>query len=90
MDRSTLLGLVNDSVSPNSTYYVAPVGTIGLPNIPWRQVADMSDGVTNILVHGDELYALTFKDAPHYKVVRLDARSPDFKSPKLWCPSVWH
>ncbi len=81
------LGLVNGSVTPNSAYYVAPVSAIGQPKTPWRKVADMSDGVTNIVVHGDELYALTYKDAPRYRIVRMDARKPDFKSAQVVVPA---
>lgn len=65
------LGLVNGSVTPNSAYYIAPASSVGKPNPQWRKISDMADGVTSIVVHGDELYALTYKDAPHYKVLRM-------------------
>ena len=81
------LGLVNGSVTPNSAYYIAPANTIGQPNPPWRKVADMSDDVTSIVVHGDDLYALTYKDARHYKVVRMDARKPNLTSAEVVVPA---
>lgn len=81
------LGLVNGSVTPNSAYYVAPVSTIGQPNPPWGKVADMADGVTSIVVHGDDLYALTYKDAPRYKVLRMNARKPDIRSAEVVVPA---
>lgn len=81
------LGLVNGSVTPNSAYYVAPASSIGEPNPQWRKIADMADGVTSIVVHGDELYALTYKDAARYKVLRMDARKPGFRSAEVVLPA---
>jgi prolyl oligopeptidase len=76
-DSRYALGLLNGSVTPNSAYYIAPVDSIGKSDPGWRKVADFADGVTSIAVHGDDLYLLTYKDAPRYKIVRLDARKPD-------------
>lgn len=81
------LGLVNGSVTPNSAYYVAPAASIGKPNPQWRKVADMADGVTSIVVHGDQLYALTYKDAPRYKVLRMDAGKPNLRSAEVVVPA---
>jgi prolyl oligopeptidase len=80
------LGLVNGSVTPNSAYYIARAGTIGKSTRDWRKVADMSDGVTSLKIHGDDLYALTYKDAPRYKVVRMSARKPDLESAEVVVP----
>ncbi len=33
--------------------------------------------MTDIAVQGDELYLLTYKGTPRYKVIRIDARKPD-------------
>ncbi len=71
------LGLLNGSVTPNSAYYIAPVDSIGKSNRDWRKFADLADGVTSVAVHNDDLYVLTYKDAPRYKLVRTDARHPD-------------
>jgi len=81
------LGLVNGSVTPNGAYYIAPANTVGQSNTPWRKVADMSDGVTGIVIHGDDLYARTYDGAPRYKVVRMNARKPDFRSAEVVVPA---
>ncbi len=81
------LGRVNGSVTPNSAYYIAPASTIGQANTPWTKVAGMEDGVTSVVVHGDDLYALTYKDAPRYRVVLLDARHPDLESAQVVVPA---
>ena len=81
------LGLLNGSVTPNSAYYIAPVETIGKPSTPWRKIADFSDGVTDIAIHGDDLYLLTYKDASRYKVLREDAQSPDLAAAEPVIPA---
>jgi prolyl oligopeptidase len=79
-DSRHALGLLSGSVTPNSAYYIAPVESIGKSNTSWRKVADFADGVTSIAIHGDDLYLLTYKDAPRYKIIRIDARKPDLGS----------
>jgi prolyl oligopeptidase len=81
------IGVLNGSVTPNSAYYIAPVDTIGKPNTPWRKIADFADGVTNVAVHGDDLYLLTYKDAPRYKITRIDARKPDLTAAETVVPA---
>jgi prolyl oligopeptidase len=80
------LGLLNGSVTANSAYYIAPVDTVGKRNTPWRKIADFSDGITDIDVHGDDLYLLSYKDASRYKVLRMDAQSPDLASAEVVVP----
>ena len=79
-DSRYALGILNGSTTRNSAYYVAPVDSLGKSNTSWRKVADFSDGVTSVVVHGDDLYLLTYKNAPRFKVVRMDARSPNLAS----------
>jgi prolyl oligopeptidase len=71
------LGVLNGSVTPNSAYYIEPIADLGKTNTAWRKVADFADGVTSIVTHGNDLYVLTYKNAPRYEVVRIDARDPD-------------
>ena len=78
--------LGSPGVSANSAFYVAPVAAIGQSNLEWRKVADVSDGVTSIAVHGGDLYVLTYKDAPRYKILRTDARKPDIASAETIVP----
>jgi prolyl oligopeptidase len=81
------IGVLNGSVTPNSAYYIAPVDAIGKPNTPWRKIADFADGVTDVAVNGDDLYLLTYKDAPRYKITRIDARKPDLTAAETVVPA---
>ena len=78
-------GILNGSTTPNSAYYIEPLADLG-KTANWRKVADFSDGVTSLRVHDDDLYLLTYKDAPRYRVIRLDARRPDLSSAEVVVP----
>jgi prolyl oligopeptidase len=80
------LGYINSGVSPNSAYYIEPVADLGGANSAWRKVADFSDDVADIAVHGDELYVLSYKNALRYKVIRTDARHPDLAAAETVVP----
>lgn len=80
------IGLINPGVSPNSSYYIEPVEAVGTSNSAWRKFADLSDDVTDVAMHGEDLYLLTFKGASRYKIVRTDARHPDLSSAEVVVP----
>ncbi|QSQ24512.1 S9 family peptidase [Pyxidicoccus parkwayensis] len=52
----------------------------------WKKVADAADGVTAAALHGDELYLLTRKDAPRFKVLQVDANAPDLARARTVVP----
>ena len=80
------LGGISNGTSPNNVFYIEPVADLGGTNSAWRKVADFSDDVADIEVHGDDLYLLSFKDALRYKVLRLDARQPDLANAETVVP----
>ncbi|HYL61640.1 MAG TPA: prolyl oligopeptidase family serine peptidase [Candidatus Methylomirabilis sp.] len=80
------IGWVKSGVSPNSSYYIEPVEAVGTSNSVWRKCADPPDDVTDVSVHGDDLYLLTFKNALRYKILRTDARNPDLSSAEVVVP----
>ena len=79
------IGILNAGVARNSSYYIAPAEVVGKSD-SWRKVADFSDLVSNIALHDDDLYLLTYKDAPRFKVIRTDARKPDLASAESVVP----
>ena len=82
-DSRYALGVLNGSTTRNSAYYVAPIDSVGKSNTVWRKVADFSDGVTSVVVRGDDLYLLTYKNAPRFEIVRTDARKPDLAAAQI-------
>ncbi|MBV9147358.1 MAG: prolyl oligopeptidase family serine peptidase, partial [Acidobacteria bacterium] len=80
------LGVLNGSTTPNSAYYIEPLSDLG-KNHSWRKIADFADGVTDVQLRDDNLYLLTYKNAPRYKVLRTDARHPDLASAETVVPT---
>jgi prolyl oligopeptidase len=66
-------GVLIDGVDRFVSVYVAPKATLsGSPAaIPWKLVITQDDKVTNAVVHGSTVYALTAKDAPRFRVVQF-------------------
>ena len=87
------VGEINEGgTSSNSEFYVEPVADLGKARPAWREVAALSDDVVrtatapSFAIHGDDVYVLTSKDAPRYKVIRTDARHPDLASAETVVP----
>ncbi|MET0623885.1 MAG: prolyl oligopeptidase family serine peptidase [Pyrinomonadaceae bacterium] len=71
------LAWVVSGVGGASTVYAAPLSSIGKPGTPWLKVCGPEDETTQAVAHGDDLYAVTAKGAPRYKVVRTSLSRPD-------------
>ncbi len=68
-----LAGVLINGVDPFATIYLAPKSALANPAaIPWKLVIRPEDKVTNAVVHGNTVYALTAKDAPRFKIVKFD------------------
>lgn len=59
------------------TVYRAPLDAIGKPNVPWQKVFDRADLIRRMVLHEDDLYLMTSKEAPRYKIVRTRLSRPD-------------
>jgi len=87
-DSKYALGVIGSPIAqPNSAFYIAPMSSVGKKGTVWRKIADLSDDVADIAMHGNDLYLLTFKNTPRYKIVRLDARNPNLASAETVVPS---
>jgi len=63
------VALVMDGVSPNFAAWHSTLAALraGRPN--WQPVVRKADGVVAVVLHGDRVYALTYRDAPRYRLV---------------------
>jgi prolyl oligopeptidase len=57
----------------------------GMPS-PWKKICDVADSVTDFAVHGEEIYLMTCRGAPRFKVVRTQLASPHFASAETLVP----
>ncbi|MBW4502137.1 MAG: prolyl oligopeptidase family serine peptidase [Scytonema hyalinum WJT4-NPBG1] len=63
--------------------YVATLASFNQGTPEWKKVCDAIDEVKLFDVHGDDLYLLTHKNAPRYKIVKTSLKNPDFSSAEL-------
>ncbi len=71
------LAIVRHGDLKDLALYIAPVTALNGAATPWKQIIDRSHQVTDFEVHGNELYLLTHKNAPRYKVLRLNLARAD-------------
>lgn len=80
------VALIYHGADPAVTLYVATLADVTGANAPWRRVADVSDAVSDFAIHGDQIFLLSHKDAPRYKVLEVEARAPDLANAKTVVP----
>jgi len=80
------LGVIEHGVLNEATLYKAPVEEVGKPDTTWEKICDVSDDVTSFAVHGDDLYLLSHKGAPHFMVLRTSLTHPDVEHAEVVVP----
>jgi prolyl oligopeptidase len=87
-DTAHIYGLAAN-VQSELKLYVAPVATVSGGKVPWKQIAAPSDGlVRNFASFGGWIYAITYRDAPHYKLVRTRLDATDWAHAETVLPEA--
>lgn len=81
-----MVGLVIHGVKNEKDVYVAPFDAIPTVNTSWTKVADDSEDITSLDIHGDDLFLLSHKDASRFKVLRTSLSKPDLAKATLAVP----
>ncbi|HUK46119.1 MAG TPA: prolyl oligopeptidase family serine peptidase, partial [Terriglobales bacterium] len=81
-----LVGLVIHGVKNEKDVYVAPFSDQPTASTTWKKVADDSEDITNLDLHGDSLFLLSHKDASRYKVLETSLSHPDLASASVVVP----
>jgi prolyl oligopeptidase len=63
--------------------YAARLAEIEKGKAKWRKIVDYQDEVSAFTVHKNQIYLLTSKNSPRYKIIRTDAARPDLTKPKI-------
>jgi prolyl oligopeptidase len=71
------LAFVNHGFDNDLTVYKTSLDTLGKPGTKWQKIIDHEDGVVNFDVHQDDLYLITHKNAPRFKIVHTSLAYPD-------------
>ncbi len=82
-----LVGLVIHGVKNEFDVYSIPFDANPGAKTVWKKVADQSDEVTGLDVHGGELYLLSHKNASRFKVLRTSLGAPDLAHAAVAVPA---
>ncbi|HVB35268.1 MAG TPA: prolyl oligopeptidase family serine peptidase [Patescibacteria group bacterium] len=80
------VGVLYHGVENRFTMYDAPLSSFSKPHIPWKKVCDTGDDVTDFALHGNDIYLLTHKNAPRFKLIETSLAHPDLADAKLVVP----
>ena len=82
-----LVGLVIHGVKRELDIYATPLDANVGGSTAWKKVADESDAITGLDVHGDQIYLLSHKDASRFKVLRTSLSAPDLAHAEVVLPA---
>jgi prolyl oligopeptidase len=83
---SYAVAYVNHGFSNDLTLYIAPLELIGKAGIKWQKIIDVDDGVVNFDARRDDLYLITHKNAPRFKVIHVSLSRPDLANAQVVVP----
>lgn len=75
-DGRYMIARTTDTTSPEGRLYVAPVASLGQPEIAWQQISGVADKITDVELRGDKLYLRTYAGAPRGRVLALALERP--------------
>jgi len=68
------------------TCYMTLTSSLGKPEAAWQKIAGKQDAITNLEVRGDDLYVMSHKDAPRFKVLHTTLPRPDLSRAEVLVP----
>ncbi|MBG9388995.1 prolyl oligopeptidase family serine peptidase [Caenimonas aquaedulcis] len=71
-----MIARTSDTTWPEGAVFVAPVTDLAQPAVRWKRIASFDDHIVDMELKGDDLIFKTRKDAPRYKLMKLDLRNP--------------
>ena len=82
-----VIGIVGNGNQREFALQVAPAASLANGVPAWRRVAGLDDEVTDAALIGSTLYLLTHRNAPHFKVLRVDLANPDLATASVAVPA---
>jgi len=80
------LGFITHGVKNEPTILLTPADALAKGAPVWTKIADVDDGVTDVAQFGSDLWLLSHKDAPHFKVLHINLDHPDLAHADLVLP----
>ncbi|MFZ1388548.1 MAG: prolyl oligopeptidase family serine peptidase [Thiolinea sp.] len=71
------LGVIVDGTAPEHQLYMLPLSSLS-QNKPlvWQKLADVDEQIIDFSIHDDDLYVVSAKQAPRYKIMRFSLNNP--------------
>ncbi len=80
LDSKYAFAIVYSGASPNRELFVAPLDALNKNRdtpIQWRKLASLDDEISSFDINGSDVYLLTYKNTPRYKVTHIDLKNPN-------------
>ncbi|MEO7774776.1 MAG: prolyl oligopeptidase family serine peptidase [Steroidobacteraceae bacterium] len=78
--------LILADVRPEFRAYIAPLAEVLAGKAIWQPFASFEDEITDVDVHGDELYLLANKGSPRGRILKTSATAPSIATAKQIVP----
>ena len=78
--------IARDGVKREFSVHITEQRDLAAGRPRWRKIVGYEDEVTAIEAWKDDLYLLTHRGAPHYRVLRIDAGKPDIARARVAVP----
>jgi len=75
-----MIARTTDTTLPEGKLYRARVSELGRKTVAWKQISGFADKITQVDWRGNDLYLLTYNQAPRNRVMQLDLRQADLKT----------
>ncbi len=67
----------NESNNVIDAIYTSPIAALAAGKPVWKQIVAKGDDVTQFDAAGNQLFLLTYQNAPRYKIIETDLSAPD-------------
>ena len=82
-----VIAVANHNMDDNpATLYVAPMAKATGAATPWKKLADIDDGVSQVALRGDTLYFLSQKGASRRRILSTSLARPDVRHARVVVP----
>ena len=82
-----VIGVIAHGVKNEGTFVASPADSASKGTPVWTKIIDVDDDVTDLAFKGHDLWMLSHKDAPHFKVTHLDLDHPDITKADVVVPA---
>lgn len=81
-----VFGLVVDGVEREIAVYASTITALDAGKPEWKKIFDTDAGIIDFATQGDDLFVLTHKNAPRFKLLRTKLSAPDLEHAEVVLP----